>query len=44
MTVIMCPECNKVIKPGKPTHRPYLVFYINQPCEGCGGKIDLVKL
>jgi DNA-directed RNA polymerase subunit RPC12/RpoP len=44
MTVIICSECGKVVKPEKPTHRPYLVFYINIPCAGCRGKIELVKV
>lgn len=44
MTVIKCSVCDKVIKPEKPTHRPFLVFYINRPCENCNGKIEMVTI
>jgi len=46
MTVIICEKCGKVVKPVKPSHRPYLVFYINNPCENpdCRGKSEVVKV
>jgi len=44
MTIIICSVCGKVIQPAKPTHRPYLVFYINEPCPNCKGKIDVLRM
>lgn len=45
MTVVKCLVCGKEVKPVKPDRRrPYMVFYVNKPCDNpdCNGKIDLL--